>query len=145
MPRCRRHGETDILVLFRFQQSISASTPVPAHCHWLNLFQKKLLGSTEELEWNQRNSLGTRSEPGCLFLYVLTFLGVKRWSKNWVPWTTILSRLNKHRPIFHFATKNYKCRPVVLSRRTLMCVKWHWKHVSKKFLAVERIVPWSYF
>ncbi len=33
-----------------------------------------LVESTEELEWNRRNSAGTRTELGCLFLHVSSAL-----------------------------------------------------------------------
>ncbi len=81
---CRQHGETGIPVLFWFQLITSASTSVPAHCHWL---------SDLMFQW--------------------TILDAQNWPKKYWPWMTFLSRSNKGRRFFQFATEEFKCRPLI--------------------------------
>ncbi len=92
----------------------------------LNLFRRKFVWSTEELEWNRRNLLGIRLEPGCRFLHVpctlapksifhQIFLGFRKWPKKVWLWPNCLSRSNEGRRNFRFATERFKCRPLLSS------------------------------
>ncbi len=100
-------------------------TPGRARCK-IDLVQKNLIGSVEELEWNQRNLAGIGIEPGCLFLQVPSTLApislfgppllrAKSHLKEGRPWMTFLSRSNEGRRFFQFAIENFKRRPLAFN------------------------------
>ena len=77
-------------------------------CH----YTRNLVGSTEELERNRRNSAGIGTEPGCLYLHVPSTLALI--SLFGLPFLWAESHLKEGRwrsTIFlQFAIENFKCR-----------------------------------